>query len=70
MGTWYSNGPRCPSLCLAHANISEIKQDRYMVTKKLDVFGVFGAAFAKLLWPPVMIIILFTMCPQKTATQV
>jgi len=35
VGASYSNGPRCPSVCLSHANISETKRDRRMVTRKL-----------------------------------
>jgi len=26
----------CPSVCLSHANISEAKQDRHVLTKKLE----------------------------------
>jgi len=36
VGASYSNGPRCPSVCLSHANISETKQDRHVVTRKLQ----------------------------------
>jgi len=32
--TSYSNGPRCPSACLSHANISETKPNRH--TGKLE----------------------------------
>jgi len=32
----HSNGPRCPSVCLSQANISETKRDRHMVTRKLE----------------------------------
>jgi len=35
VGASYSSGTRCPSVCLSHMNISNTKQDRHMVTRKL-----------------------------------